>query len=326
MKHILPLLILIFQLVSCTQAAFKDKNLDPVEPKDFFTLLKWKWSSKRKDWDQDIKQKQYKPELKSVKDKYTFIGHATVLIQVDGVNILTDPIFSDRASPITFLGPKRVRPPSVKIDDLPVIDAVLISHNHFDHLDLDSLKKLSQKFPKMIILIGLANGKLLQSNGLTQFKELDWWESYEFQHLKIAFTPSMHWSARGLFDRFETLWGSYFIQAKNKKIYFAGDTGYGRHFKLIEEKYGSVDVALLPIGAYEPRWFMQNYHTNPHEAVQAMIDLKAKKAFGIHFDTFQLADEEYGQAPRDLAKALKLHYKQTGEDLNFIAPEFGPSY
>lgn len=299
-------------------------NLKPFEDKNLFTLLKWRFADTSTPWPEKVKDYEIYPAPKKSPPGQTaiyIINHASVLIQMDGLNILTDPIYSDRTSPVSFLGPKRVRPPGIKFEDLPKIDIVLVSHNHYDHLDLPTLKKLFHRDqPK--ILVGLGNKNLLNSSGIKNVLEVDWWDELNFKDVKISFVPAQHWSARGLTDKRKTLWGGFTIKG-SELIYFAGDTGYGEFFKLIREKIGSPDLALLPIGAYEPRWFMKNAHMNPKEAVQAFIDLKAKQAIGIHFKTFKLTDEGIDQPEIELKKALE---EQKIDPKMFIAPEFGKKY
>ncbi|BBH53103.1 MBL fold metallo-hydrolase [Fluviispira sanaruensis] len=235
----------------------------------------------------------------------TFINHATVLIQVQGYNILTDPIWSKRASPYSWIGPKRHREPGIAIESLPKIDYVLISHNHYDHMDIETLKKLNEIFaPHFVVPLG--NKKFLLDNDILNVSELDWWETDKFNpNIQLSLAPAHHASARGLFDRNKTLWGSFLISINKQKIYFAGDTAYSSHFAAIRKRFGAPDIALLPIGAYEPRWFMKLVHMNPTEAVKAHLDLGAKQSIGIHFGTFQLTQERIDQPRKDLNLELK---------------------
>lgn len=221
----------------------------------------------------------------------TWVGHATTLIQMDGVSILTDPIWSDRCSPVSFAGPKRFTPPGIQLENLPNIDVVIISHNHYDHMDLPTLLDLEKKFHPTFI-VGLGNRESLLKEGLGFVIELDWWENTKIKEVSIYFTPAQHFTGRGIFDRFETLWGSYVIEGRREKVYFAGDTGYSPHFKEIAEKFGKLDIAILPIGAFEPRWFMAGVHVDPEQAVQAFEDLQAKNFIPMHYMTFVLSDEK----------------------------------
>lgn len=233
-----------------------------------------------------------------------FVGHATVLIQIGPYHFLTDPVWAMRASPLSFAGPKRVRPAGLALDDLPRIDGVLLSHNHYDHMDIAALKWLHAR-DHMPIYAGLVNRQYLPAE--MNVIELDWWQSVPFEldpRLSIVFTPAQHFSGRGLRDRNKALWGGLSILTPDDHLFFAGDTGYALHFKEILEKLGAPRLALLPIGAYEPRNVMQAMHMNPSEAVQAHIDLAAQRSLAIHYRTFQLTDEAMHQPLLDLAQAL----------------------
>lgn len=234
----------------------------------------------------------------------TFVNHATFLIQINGINILTDPVWSRRASPFTWLGPGRVRAPGVRIEELPNIDLILISHNHYDHLDVKTLRRLNRTFtPK--ILVPLGNGGLVASTGGSDVIELDWWESVEIAAgCVISLAPAQHGSNRGMFDRHKSLWGSYMVSTGARRVYFGGDSGYSAHYAEIQRRLGPPDLALLGIGAYEPRWFMRAIHMNPAEAVSAHRDLGSKQSVGMHFGTFRLSGEAIDQPQRDLAHAM----------------------
>ena len=234
----------------------------------------------------------------------TFVGHATFLIQVGGTSVLTDPMYSRRASPVRFAGPRRVRAPGVRFDDLPTVSLVLLSHNHYDHCDLPTLRRLERRFHSPIVT-PFGNGRLLQSAGIRQVEEIDWWETASAAPLPITLTPAQHFSARNPFDRNRALWGGFLIEAGGRRILFAGDTGYGPHFREIAARLGPVDLALLPIGAYEPRWFMKDIHMNPAEAVQAHLDLAARQSIAMHFGTFQLTPEGIDEPVRELVKSLR---------------------
>jgi L-ascorbate metabolism protein UlaG (beta-lactamase superfamily) len=234
----------------------------------------------------------------------TFVGHATFLIQIAATSLLIDPVYSERASPVSFAGPRRVRAPGVRFDDLPAISLVLLSHNHYDHCDLGTLRALERRFqPRLVAPLG--NGRLLRSAGIRQVEEIDWWQSASAASFPITLTPAQHFSARSMFDRNRALWGGFLIAAGGRRILFAGDSGYGPHFREIAARLGPVDVALLPIGAYEPRWFMKDIHMNPAEAVQAHLDLGARQSIAMHFGTFQLTPEGIDEPVRELAKALR---------------------
>jgi L-ascorbate metabolism protein UlaG (beta-lactamase superfamily) len=220
----------------------------------------------------------------------TFIGHATFLIQTAAGNILTDPMYSQRAGPLNVLGPRRVRPPAVPFDDLPPIGIVLLSHNHYDHCDLPTLRKLAARFDPLVAT-PLGNAALVRSSGIRRVEELDWWQHATRSPLPIVATPAQHFSARTPFDRDRALWSGFVVAAGGVRIFFAGDTAYGGFFRDIQQRLGPIDLALLPIGAYEPRWFMQAVHMNPAEAVQAHLDLEASASVGMHFGTFQMTTE-----------------------------------
>lgn len=256
----------------------------------------------------------------------TYINHSTSLIQVDGITILTDPIFTERTSAFSWIGPKRVRNPGVSLDDLPPVDVILVSHNHYDHLDIESLQLLQARNPENqppLILSGLGNGLLFEENGLIDCKDLDWDQSVSYRNVKFVFTETRHRSGRGVTDQNKTLWGGFVIKTRLGNIYFAGDTAYGPHFKAARKTHGEFVLALLPIGAYEPRWFMKVAHLNPEDAVAAHLDLNSKKSMGIHFGTFQLTYEGIDQPVIDLANAL--NDKQV-PDSDFIVPEFGETF
>jgi L-ascorbate metabolism protein UlaG (beta-lactamase superfamily) len=220
----------------------------------------------------------------------TFIGHATFLIQTAAGNILTDPVFADRAGPFDLIGPKRVRPPAIRFDDLPPISTVLLSHNHYDHCDVTTLRALARRFDP-IVVTPLGNGAIVRSTGIRRVEELDWWGMATQPPWPITVTPAHHFSARGPFDRNRALWSGFMLTVDGKRLYFAGDSAYTSLFTDVRQRFGAIDLALIPIGAYEPRWFMRAVHMNPAEAVQAHLDLGAPETIGMHFGTFQLTTE-----------------------------------
>ncbi len=241
----------------------------------------------------------------------TFIGHSTVLLRIGGLTVMTDPVFSKRASPFSFLGPKRFVPPGIALDDLPAIDVVLISHGHYDHLDRSSVRHINRRFEgRTLFVVPLGVGALLRRWGITNVVELDWWESHTYRGLEMMLTPARHWSARSFNDRNRMLWGAFVIFADGFSCYFAGDSGYGAHFgetrlRLKPRERGGVlfDLALMPIGAYEPRRIMKEHHMNPEEAVLAHRDIGARRSIAIHWGCFQLTDEALDEPPVRLAKA-----------------------
>ncbi len=256
----------------------------------------------------------------------TWIGHSSALFQIQGVNILLDPIFSERVSPFSFTGPKRQVALPFALKDLPPIDVVVLSHNHYDHLDLETLTSLDKMAPgKILFLVPLGNKAFLEAEGISRVQELDWWDNFSLKGLTFTFTPTQHWTSRGLWDRNQTLWGSWFISSPDFKFYFAGDSGYSKDFQDIYRKLGAVDVALIPIGAYAPRWFMKRMHVNPEEAVKIHQDLHAKLSVPIHWGTFRLSDEPMAEPPQllksEIAKANlaedSFYVMKYGETLNF---------
>jgi L-ascorbate metabolism protein UlaG (beta-lactamase superfamily) len=234
----------------------------------------------------------------------TFIGHATFLIQTAAGNILTDPVYSEHAGPWNRLGPRRVRPPAIALDALPPISIVLLSHNHYDHCDLPTLGMLAIRFDPLVVT-PLGNGRFARAAGIRRVEELDWWQSAQGSSVPITLTPAHHFSARGPFDRNRALWGGFMLTADHARIYFAGDTAYAPFFHDIRQRLGPIDLALLPIGAYEPRWFMQSVHMNPAEAVQAHLDLGASESIAMHFGTFQMTAEGIDEPVRALEEARR---------------------
>lgn len=238
--------------------------------------------------------------------RVTFVNHATTLVQMDGVNLLTDPIWSERCSPVSFAGPIRVRAPGVAIEDLPRIDAVLVSHNHYDHLDLPSLHVLAERNPGMRIFVGLGNERLLEAEGIPGAVPVDWRQQVELtKDVSLVGWPAQHLSGRGTSDTRATLWLSWVVRGPAGAVYFAGDTATGAHFADAGRVHGPFRLALIPIGAYRPRWFMSRVHIDPPEAVRAAIDLRARTSVAIHFGTFNLAWEGQYEPVRDLKLALE---------------------
>lgn len=267
--------------------------------------LKWFLTNERGEWPDKVEVKTTIPDKRIEGDRLvaTFVGHSTVLIQTGGLNILTDPIWSNRAGPFSWAGVKRVTPPGVHIEDLPQIDIVLVSHNHYDHMDLPTLKQLQAAHsPKLITTLG--NMKFLNSKGINAIAEMDWWDSLESMGARITCVPLQHFSGRGLFDRNKTLWGGFVVEIGNKKVFFGADTGYSRTFKRIREQFGPVSLALIPIGAYEPQSFMKPVHLNPDEALEAHNDLDAQASIAIHYGTFRMAADSYADPVNRLNSAV----------------------
>jgi len=232
----------------------------------------------------------------------TWVGHSTFLFQTDRGNFLTDPVWSERASPVQFAGPRRVRDPGLSLDALPDIAMVLVSHNHYDHFDRSTLRVLEQRYHPLFVT-PLGNAPLLRTVGARRIIELDWWQAADGTPVPVTLTPAQHFSARTPFDRNRALWGGFALQIGGRLIYFAGDSGYGPHFKQIRAQLGAPDLALLPIGAYEPRWFMQAIHMNLAEAVRTHGDLESRLSVAMHFGTIQLTPEGIDEPVRDLGAA-----------------------
>ncbi len=273
-------------------------------------MLRWQFAGQRIGWPAHRDNRVHAPppaaaSLAEDAIAVTFIGQATFLLTTRAGTVLTDPVFSDRISPFSFAGPRRVRPPGLALDALPAIDLILLSHNHYDHMDLASLRRLALRATGPVpIVTGLGNAAYLAAHGVPGAIERDWWDSTALRpDLRVTFVPAQHWSSRSLSDRRRTLWGGFVLQASDRTIYFAGDSGYCGWFAAIAARYGAPDLALLPIGAYAPRWFMQAQHMDPAEAVQAHRDLGAAQSVGMHFGTVQLTDEAIDEPVQHLAAA-----------------------
>jgi N-acyl-phosphatidylethanolamine-hydrolysing phospholipase D len=305
-------------------------NYSSYEPKSVFEVAAWRWQS----WRAGLPKAPQNatatvaPDLgfihanarsgAAMQPAVTWIGHATVLAQFSGLNLITDPVFAERVSPVSFAGPTRAQAPGLTLAQLPRIDVVLISHNHYDHLDEYSVKALAAQAggpPLFVVPLGLK--AWLAGQGVrAEVVELDWWQAHALApDIELVLTPAQHWSGRGLTDRLATLWGGFAVFASDLHFFYSGDTGYSRDFQDIAARFagrqgaargGGFDIALLPIGAYEPRWFMQQQHTNPAEAVQIHRELAAKRSLGVHWGTFQnLTDESLDEPPHALAAARR---------------------
>jgi N-acyl-phosphatidylethanolamine-hydrolysing phospholipase D len=235
----------------------------------------------------------------------TWVGHSTVLLQMRGLNVLTDPMFSERAFPVQWIGPRRIMPPALALESLPPLDVVLLTHSHYDHLDRSSTKRLARLHPDAAWIAPLALGAYLRGFGVRNVVELDWWQQTEVHGARVTATPARHFSARRMGDRNKTLWCGYALEIGGRRLYFAGDTAYHPEFGAIAARSGPFDFVMMPIGAYDPRWFMHVVHVNPDEAVQACVDLCTSHpehptplVLGIHWGTFRLTDEPMDEPPR----------------------------
>jgi L-ascorbate metabolism protein UlaG (beta-lactamase superfamily) len=280
-------------------------------PGSFRNLLRWQFSGEKKDWPASRPSPfaKAKPAASVAQNQMviTHIGHASFLFQISGVNILVDPVWSERTSPVSFAGPKRVNEPGIVFDDLPKIDVVIITHNHYDHMDIATIKRLVADHNPTIIT-PLGNDTIIKADAPeAKLVAMDWGQAYQLDRMTFYCEPCHHWSARGSRDRRHALWAAFVIESDAGRLYHIGDTGFhsGINYEMARSKFGSFDVATLPIGAYEPRWFMQGQHQNPDEAVEGLKLLNAKRALGHHWGTVQLTDEAI-DAPKDaLAHALE---------------------
>lgn len=311
MITLLGLFVLIFVLTPAFAEDLMYKNNYPHDNHGLSSLLKWQLTSAREGYE-DIEFPLAQNDPGFLKSNHntatlTWIGHASFLIQIDGLNILTDPHLSQRASPLSWAGPARYTPPGLDYDDLPQIDIVVISHNHYDHLDAPTIKELNRRQPEQPphYFVPMGNKDWFADRGIDDVTELDWWQSAEHDGIRLTAAPVQHFSGRGLTDKNETLWCGWILNARASQLFFAGDTGYSRDFADIHNRAGPMDLSLIPIGAYEPRWFMQAMHVNPEEAVQIHQDLKSRFSVGMHWGTFRLTDEPHNEPPARLTSALK---------------------
>jgi L-ascorbate metabolism protein UlaG (beta-lactamase superfamily) len=243
----------------------------------------------------------------------TWIGHSTILLQFGGLNILTDPMFSQRAFPVQWAGPRRIMEPAVAIDALPPLDIILLSHTHYDHLDKPAVRQLARAHPNAIWVVPLGVGAYIRGWGAREIVELDWWQETTIGELRVTATPARHFSARRLGDRNKTLWCGFAFELGGKRAFFAGDTAYHDQFRQVSERCGPFDFVMIPIGAYDPRWFMHVVHVDPDEAVQIYQDIIAAHPgeshplmLGIHWGTFRLTDEAMDEPPRRTAERWRL--------------------
>ena len=272
-------------------------------------LIKWKLTSRAEAWPErvEVDRRPLPPAPASDGIVATWVGQSTVLLRSASATILTDPIFSDRAGPLPWAGPRRAAPPGVDFAAVPKVDVILLSHDHFDHCDLPTLRMLARRDDPLAVA-PLAHRPLLAGAGLRRIVELDWWQAHACAPgLDATLVPALHWCRRRPFGTNRRLWGGFMLRAGRRLVYFAGDSGYDqRLFAGIGGRFGAPDLAILPIGAYEPRWFMRSAHMNPPEAVQAHLDVRARRSIGVHWGTFQLTDEGREEPVRALAEARRL--------------------
>ncbi len=295
-------------------------NPDGEPPRGFADILRWRFGDKPAEWPESVPLQAQRRPAERVDDlTVTMVGHATMLIQTKGLNILTDPVWSDRASPFSFAGPKRVIAPGIAFDDLPPVDIVLLSHNHYDHLDMETLRRLKAAHDPLVIT-PLGNDAVIAGTGL-RCLTLDWGEQTEAAHLGVHCVPSHHWSARGMGDRSMALWGGFVLTGGMGSVLFIGDTGFdrGRPYRDLPERFGTLRAALLPIGAYDPEWFMADQHQNPDEAVQGLLLSGAAYGIGHHWGAIQLTNEPR-EAPRDALHAAVAHHGLADGRFRALAP------
>lgn len=273
-----------------------------------WALVRFLWELQTSDWE--------KPDLKRLtpdvdflhanreQPTATWLGHAGFLLQLGGVNVLTDPVLTERVSPVEFAGPARLFPPPLSVEQLPNIDVVVISHNHYDHLDLPTLEALRDAHDPLLV-VPLRLKAWLQARDFGNVVELDWWQQHAHDGLSVHAVPVQHFSGRGLFDRNRTLWAGYVLEGGGQRVFFAGDTGYSRDFAEIGERFAPIDLGLIPIGAYEPRNFMRPVHVTPEEAVKVHRDVGARRSVGMHWGTFRLTTEPMDEPPQRLREAVQ---------------------
>jgi L-ascorbate metabolism protein UlaG (beta-lactamase superfamily) len=295
-----------------TKDGFLNSLID--EKPRFMAFLKWRWERL---WKKVPDQESFHFPLaendpaflrdNNQKTTITWIGHATMLLQLNGKNILTDPHFSERASPVNWAGPKRIVPPGISLKELPPIDMVVISHDHYDSLDRNTIINLYNREDgnSTVFIVPLGFREWFDNLGIKNIVEMDWWDTVNRDGLTFIPVPIQHWSKRSPFSKNKTLWAGWVIQNNDFRFFFAGDSGYGPHFKEIGEKLGPFDLSAIPIGAYEPRWFMRNHHMNPEEAVKVHKDIRSARSVAMHWGTIMLTDEPLDEPPKLLRKALK---------------------
>ena len=305
MRNFLIVLLLISNFVMSGETFSNTNQTSFDSERSFGDFLKWRLTRKEPKAVQIETSDQWKQLGEQSKNYAVWIGHSTYLLNNGDLTIVTDPVFSKRASPFSWAGPKRLIAPAISLEELPDIDVITVSHNHYDHLDIASLKTLHKLNPKALFLVSKGDMDLLVRSGIKNVTEFLWWENIEVKNTLFTFTPNQHWSARGFRDRNKSLWGGWFMQSSNHTIYHAGDTGYSDDFKETRSRLGSPDFAMIPIGGYNPRWFMNYHHVNPSESIQIALDLGVSKSFGMHWGTFRLTDEDILEPAQLIDQELK---------------------
>lgn len=318
LRAVLLVLAVALHLVACAKAPYSRSdhfdgshfhNPAGAPAKGLGAVIRWKLTSLRRPAWQEHERLPSGPKpptrVGPGELRVTFVNHATTLLQFDDLNVLTDPIWSTRAGPFSWLGSKRVRPPGIRFEDLPPLDLVVVSHDHYDHLDLPTLKRLASAHKTAAFLVPLGLAKILRDAKIANVRELDWWQSRQVSHgVRAWVVPAQHSSARGPFDRDETLWAGFVFETQGGPVFFAGDTAMSDHFRQLRARFGPMRLAVLPIGAFEPRWFMRAVHIDPAQALEAHYALAAQASVGMHFGTFHLADEPQTGAQEGLLAAL----------------------
>lgn len=282
-------------------------NQDKGRKQGFLDFLKWLTTRDAPIWtkvEAAIPEKKFSSRVGPGELQITFVNHSTMLIQMDGLNIITDPLWAERTSPVSFTGPQRMHPPGMHIEALPPIDVIVVSHNHYDHMDLTTIKIIADR-DKPKIFTGLGNRVTLEKSGIEQVTEMDWWQSATLSDkLTLSFVPARHFSNRGMCDQNKTLWGGFVIESPAGAVYFAGDTGFGLHFEQIARRCKHIRLALLPIGAFRPEWFMAPHHLSPKDALNAHFVLQAQTSVAMHYGTFRLGDDKQNEPVEVLQKAI----------------------
>ena len=318
--RILSIIVVLLFAASCGNKVYYTNSDGSEINKPLASLLQWRLQRDSPKPKRLIVSSEWKQLRQSDNHYAIWIGHSTFLINNGDLQILTDPIFSDRASPFSWIGPRRLVPPAMRVDQVSDVDVVTISHNHYDHLDISSLISLQKSNPKCLILVPMGDKKLLDTAGIKNVFEFDWWDSIKVNNTKFFFTPAQHWSARGLTDRNLSHWGGWYIQTPEMSLYHVGDSGYSEDFRQVRERLGSPKYAFIPIGAYAPRWFMKSAHVDPAEAFQIAEDVGAEYSVAMHWGTFSLSDEPTFEP---LFRLQQIRRDSGLPENYFFAPEMG---